>query len=125
MEIKVKIIGPVTYLAEMFRNCHSLIYVKFINFDTSNVSDMHRLFDDCNNLTEILGIDTFDTSNVINISFLFSGCKSLINLPKTLNWDTSNVIKMNSVFLGCESLKAIPDISKWNIKSKTFYFNYQ
>ena len=117
IEIKVKIIEPFTDMSEMFCKCISLISVKFINCDTSNVKFMERLFAGCTNLKEIFGIDGFNMSEVEDINNLFSGCTSLINLPKTLYWDTSKVEKINNLFSGCESLTEIPDISKWNTKN--------
>ena len=75
-----------------FENCINLYSIDFTNFDTSNFTDMDRMFNLCKELKEIKGINKFNTSKVTNMRAMFQQCNNLINLD--LNFDTSNVIDM-------------------------------
>ena len=69
------------------------------------------------NLTTITGIDKFNTSNVTNMERLFWNCYKLtsLNLSK---WNTSKVTSMGSMFNGCEKLTSL-NISKWDTSNVT------
>ena len=84
----------------MFQFCYELQDLDLSNFDTSNVTNMSFMFNKCNKLKEIKGIDKFNTSKVINMESLFQLCGELQDLDVT-NFDTSNVIDMNALFAGC------------------------
>ena len=77
----------------------------FKDVDTSNVTDMNRMFNGCNALTS-LDVSGWNTSNVINMDYMFYNCSSITSLDFS-GWDTSNVTNMNSIFSGCSSLKTI------------------
>ena len=62
-----------TNMSGMFQNCIKLINLD-LNFDTSNVRDMSYMFNECNELKEINGINKFNTSKVTNMISLFSDC---------------------------------------------------
>ena len=79
----------------MFQECKKLKYLE-LNFDTSNVTNMGLMFNKCNELMEIKGIDKFNTSKVTNMNAMFNFCNKLINL--NLNFDTSNVSNMAWMF---------------------------
>lgn len=66
------------------------------NLDTSLVTDMSWLFDDCKKI-ESLDLHTFNTSNVKNMAGMFSGCLSLKELDLS-SFDTSNVENMDNMF---------------------------
>jgi surface protein len=86
--------------------------------DTSNVTHMNNMFEDCFSLTSI---PLFNTSKVIDLSFMFFGCSSLKNIPQ---FDiTDNIINLSCMFFGCSSLKNIPqfDITD-NIIDLTYMF---
>ena len=97
----------------MFRKCKELEYLNLSNFDTSNVENMEGMFNECNKLKEIKGIDNFNTSNVTNMSGMFQECNELehINLS---NFDTSNVENMKGMFTACQKLKEIQGINSFN-----------
>ena len=59
------------------------------NFNTSNVTDMRYMFNNCKNLVE-LDLSNFDTSNVIDMQGMFHGCSSLTKLD-IRNFDFSKV----------------------------------
>ena len=88
--------------SEMFRpdgNGSSINEIDFSGADTSEVTDMRRMFWGCNNLT-YLDLSRFDTSNVTDMSGMFDGCHSLTSLNLS-NFDTSNVTSMQSMFQDC------------------------
>ena len=86
----------------MFRpdgNGSSINEIDLSGADTSEVTDMRRMFWGCNNLT-YLDLSRFDTSNVTDMSGMFDGCHSLTSLNLS-NFDTSNVTSMQSMFQDC------------------------
>ena len=80
-------------------------------FDTSNVTDMGYMFNDCSLLTS-LDLSNFNTSNVTNTSFMFGYCSSLTSLDLS-NFDTSSLTPPYDVsyiwfmFSGCDKLSTI------------------
>lgn len=69
----------VTDMNRMFYNCENLITLDLSNFNTSNVTDMFSMFKLCKNLISI-DISSFDTSNITNMIAMFGGCSSLIKV---------------------------------------------
>jgi surface protein len=68
--------------------------------DTSSVTNMGSMFNNCSSLT---AIPLLDTSSVKSMSSMFYGCYSLTAIPLL---DTSRVTNMGSMFYGCYSLTA-------------------
>lgn len=66
--------------------------------DTSNVTRMSYMFQNCTALTEI---PLLDTSNVTDMYNMFQNCTALTTVPQL---DTSNVTSMNNAFKNCTSL---------------------
>lgn len=102
----------------LFKGFKALTTVKFNdNFDTSNVTTMVSMFQDCNHLTN-LDVSNFDTSKVTSMSNMFSNCKSLtyLNVEK---WNVSKVTNMGGLFQGCDSLISL-DVSNWNTSNVTY-----
>ena len=87
-----------------------------ILLDTSAVTDMSGMFENCSNLTTI---PLLDTNNVTNMGSMFSGCTNLTEIPQL---DTSNVTEMNQMFYGCNNLTEVPllDTSKVTSFHQTF-----
>ena len=149
VEVKLIQIKPLTDMSHMFYSeDNDPIYLTEItsitNWDTSNVTDMSNLFNNCTLLKTIHDISNFDTSNLINISNLFYNCisltsiddiskwkldkvtnmsnmffncKNIISLSDISNWNTKGVTDMRGLFCNCSSLKSLPDISKWNTEN--------
>ena len=104
--------------------------------DTSNVTDMERMFQNCNKLTTIPLLDTskvtnmkhmfttsglttmpqLDTSNVASMEYMFYNCLKLTTIP-TL--DTSNATNMQGMFANCSSLTSVGQLDG----SKCTYFD--
>ena len=58
----------------MFQECNELIYLDLSNFNTSNVTNMSYMFNECHKLKEIKGINKFDTNNVKDMNSMFQEC---------------------------------------------------
>ena len=113
-KIKIEINYPILDCEKMFHLCENITEINFIEFNTSNVFNMHSMFRDCNSLTKV-NVDNFDTSNVTNMSCMFYNCYSL----KTLNlskFKIDNVSDMSAMFYMCLSLTGLDfDLKKKNI----------
>ena len=82
----------------MFEDCTSLTELKFgPNFNTSKVTNMNALFMANYKLTS-LDLSTFDTSNVTTMIGMFDDCRKLKTIYIGSNWNTSNVIYSNYMF---------------------------
>jgi surface protein len=91
-------IGLLGSCSSMFQNIQipSQVQNDMANWNTSNVTNMSRMFFNCNNLSQSL---TFNCNRVTNMSSMFSNCR---NFNKTLNLtNTSNVTNMSFMFDGC------------------------
>lgn len=86
--------------------------------DTSNVTDMSRMFSAC---SPLVAIPMLDTSNVTNMQAMFNNCNSLTSIPML---DTSNVTDMGSMFNYCNSLTSIPLLDTSNVKNMSGMFGY-
>ena len=98
----------------MFKELSNIIYVDLSNFDTSQVTNMHSMFESCVNLEEIV-FGNINTSSVNNMERLFRECKKLSSIDLS-KFDTSSVTDMSCIFSYCESLKTI-DASSFNTEN--------
>ena len=96
----------------MFQKCIEFQYLDLTSFKTFNVTDMSFMFNKCNKLKEIKGIDTLTTSKVNNMLAMFQLCKQLISLNLT-SFDTFQVTDMFCMFNECWKLKEIKGIEKF------------
>lgn len=101
----------VTSMVDMFNDCGKLTNLDISGWDTGKVTSMNSMFYNCSKLTS-LNVGDWDTSKVTSMIYMFSGCSKLTNL-NIRNWDTENVTGMNSMFYGCSKLTSL-DISGWN-----------
>lgn len=88
----------VTNMRKLFRTCSSLTTVPL--FDTSSVTNMNNMFTLC---YELSSVPLFDTSNVTNMGSMFYGCRSLSSV---LLFDTSKATNMNSMFYHCYNVES-------------------
>lgn len=87
------------------------------DFDTSNVTDMNRMFYQSEKITSI-DLSSFNTSNVTNMAEMFYK----VNLIQTLDlssFNTSNVQTMTSMFAYTGQLNTIYVGSSWSTSSVT------
>ena len=104
-----------TNMYRMFYWCSNLITVP--NFDTSNATNMRWMFHNCSNLTTV---PNFDTSNVTSMGWMFGSCLNLTTVP---NFNTSNVTDMSGMFSFCNNLTTIPNFNTSNVTDMCYMFN--
>ena len=93
------------YLDYLFDSIKSIIEIDLSNFDSSKVSSMKGMFNDCTNLKAI-NFNNFNTSLVNDMSLMFSNCESLVSLNLS-NFDTSKVTTMEQMFYNCLLLTSL------------------
>ena len=106
----------VTSMRYMFQNCSGLTSLDLSTFDTSSVTNMSDMFSYCDGLTS-LDLSNFDTSKVTDMSQMFCRCSGLTSLDLS-NFDTSNVTNMNGMFEGCTDLTLLK-VSSFDTSSVT------
>ena len=100
-----------------FNNFIEVVTIDLSALDTSNTTDMGRMFFGCSKLEKV-NLSSFDTSKVTNMAEMFSGCYRLTELTLS-NFDTSNVEYMSKMFYGCNALTTINVSDKWVVGSST------
>ena len=113
-----------TNTSSMFHMCGVLNNLDISGFNTSKVTNMSQMFESCQALSSIKGLDNLDTSNVTNMYRMFSSCNALPELNLS-NWDVSNVTNMSWLFAHCDSVKKI-DVSMWDrskVSDVSYMFN--
>ena len=105
-------------MSGMFQLCENLEYLDLSNFDTSKVTNMRFMFNECNKLKEIKGLNKLNTSNVCDMNLMFQLCISLEYLDLS-NFDTSKTKSMSWIFNKCYNLKEIKGINNFNTSKVT------
>lgn len=82
-----------------------LTKIDLSGWDTSDVTDMSFMFDDCSYVTD-LNISSFDTSSVNSMRCMFEGVSSLKELDLR-HFNTSNVTDMFRMFSGDRRLQSL------------------
>ena len=100
----------------MFQECNELEYLDLSNFNTSKVTTMEAMFNQCRKLKEIKGINNFNTNNVTNMRVMFQECNELEYLDLS-NFNTSNVIDMRAMFRNCYKLSYL-NLESFTINDK-------
>ena len=104
----------ITDMGWMFNECHKLKEIKGINnYDTNKVTKMNSIFQGCNEL-EYLDLSNFNTWNVTDMEGMFNECHKLKEIKGINNFKTNKVTKMNGMFQGCNELEYL-DLSNFNI----------
>ena len=86
--------------------------------DTSSVTDMTKMFQNCYSLT---AIPQLDTSNVMYMNNTFENCYSLTCIPIL---DMQKIISATSTFKYCCSLRKVPQLNMPNIAGISGTFSY-
>ena len=107
--------SAVTNMSRMFGQCNKLTTLDLSNFNTSLVTNMRAMFQNCRNLT-MLDLSSFDTSAVTNMSNMFFYCINLTTLDLS-SFDTSAVTDMSNMFYNC--VLTTLDLSSFNTSSVT------
>lgn len=108
--------STVTIMQRMFQNCIRLTTVPLYN--TSKVKDMLQMFSNCPSLQTV---PSFNTSNVTIMSQMFSNCSLLKIVPEM---DTSKVNNFQGMFDRCTSLTTIEGISFKSFSASTMNHQY-
>ena len=98
----------VTNMERLFSGCRSLKSIPAMN--TQNVTNMRLMFNGC---VKLSSVPALDTSNATNMGYMFGNCESLTTVP-LLN--TSNVTDMSDMFVNCYSLVEIPTLDTSKVK---------
>lgn len=109
----------------LFANLANLKAIEGLNLlDTSEVIDMHSMFDSDRALAT-LDVNSFDMSKVVNIGNMFA--RTGITTLNVSSWDTSNVTNMGGVFVDTPLLTILNGINNWNtskVVNMASMFNY-
>ena len=100
--IKLKFKCNLIDCSYMFAGCKNIKNIKFIRFNTKNVTNMKYIFYKCEKLKNI-NLFSFETKKVIDLSYMFYQCSNLINLDLS-SFDTQNVTDMSFIFFNCWKL---------------------
>lgn len=106
----------VTDMSGMFEDCCQLTNLDLSHFNTENVTDMSGMFMSCYNLSKV-NLSSFNTKNVIYMFGMFSYNLKLKELDLS-NFETPNLRDIDSMFNHCISLTSL-DISRLIIKQDT------
>ncbi len=87
-----------TNMAWMFSSC-TFSRLDLSTFDTSSVTDMDNMFEDCQSLEE-LDLSGFDTSNVQNMGRMFFMCYALKELDLS-GFETPGLLSADMMFYDC------------------------
>ena len=106
----------VTDVSHLYDDCNLLVRVPMMNF--SNVKTMEYTFNYCYKLGSI---PQFDTSNVTNFYNCFNYCSSLVTIPEL---NTSKATNVDGMFGNCASLMSIPLLDFENVTSASNMFGW-
>lgn len=106
--------SQVTDMDRMFFRCKNLESLDLTGFDTSHVTTMRGMFAHCEKLAQV-DLSGLDTSQVVRMSCMFEGCKSLEILDLS-GLDASNVRWTKAMFRGCTKLKQWTVSDTWPVR---------
>ena len=107
--------SKVTNMSYMFQQCYSLVAIP--QLDTANVTNMSYMFYYCYSL---VSVPLLDTSKVTNMSYMFYNCCSLVSVPLL---DTSKVTNMSYMFYYCYSLVSVPLLDTSKVANMSYMFH--
>ena len=89
--------------------------IDFSNFNTSEVTNMTSMFQDCTGLTN-LDVSKLNTSSLKFMGRMFKGCSALTSINVS-NFDTTNVTIAIQLFRDCTSLEQV-DLSNFVLSGR-------
>lgn len=75
---------------QLFKYYPEATTIEFVNVDTSGVENMESMFEECEKLTTIVGLNQFDTKKVYNMEKFFKNCSALVEVDLS-SFDTSSI----------------------------------
>ena len=118
---RAKYMSLFSALEETAKNKNFSYSIEIIDANTTEVTDMSGMFNECRKLTEIKGLENWETKNVTDMSAMFYGCYNLKSLSGISKWNTGKVTNMSGMFFGCSSLKELPDKFKERRHEEVLY----
>lgn len=106
----------VTDVSFLFQNCSRLAKIPMMNF--SSVSNMRSAFHSC---VSLISVPQLDTSNVTDFYSCFYQCYTLVSIPQL---NTSKANNVGLMFNGCTSLMSIPLLDFGNVNNISNMFGY-
>lgn len=110
------VMDNVTDMSRMFNDCNSLDSLYLGSFKTDYVTDMSGMFNGCYKLRSLY-LRSFKTGNVTDMSSMFADCLRLTSLDLS-SFNTSNVTDMNHMFHSMASLESI-DLKEFDTRKVT------
>ena len=111
----------VTDMRALFEDCIKLTKLDVSSFNTSKVTDMKGMFagydGNIMSLDEIKGLENFDTRQVKDMSYMFYNCANLTEINVS-SFDTSNVELIEAMFRNCSVVKTL-DVGHFNLSKVT------
>ena len=111
-------VSKIETLEELFSNFKNVVTIDITGWETSKVTSMYRMFNDCYELEHIIGLEDLDVSSVENMSYLFWNNTKLTTLDLS-KWNTHNVYSMAAMFYSCIRLKEIAGIENFDLSKTT------
>ena len=110
----------------LFNGFSSLKQIEFVSFETTQVTNIREMFQDCNEL-EFLDLSKFNTGKIIEMDYTFYRCNKLKEIKGINNFNTSNVTNMQEMFMEWKELENLDltNFSKYENKSKKIYYKYE
>ena len=108
-------VSKVTTMGHMFGDCAQLVDLNLYGWDTSSLVCLDAFLNDCNALVTV-NVSTFKTHNVKDFSQVFDACDSLTEIIGLENWDTSSGLVFEEMFNACPVLKEL-DLSSFNTRN--------
>ena len=105
-----------TDMSRMYEKCSSLVSIHIPEINTKKVTNANSMFKGCSRLEEI-DASNFNTAKITDMGEMFSGCSSLVELDIN-GFDTSNVTNMENMFTLCYSLEGL-DVSGFDTSKVT------
>ncbi len=112
--------SSITNMSKMFNNCTNLESINISGLDTSSVTDMSRMFAGCSQLNTI-DLSGLNLGAVTNMNNMFNGCSQLTGLDLN-GLNLSAVTDMGNMFKGCSQLIAL-DLSSLNLSTVRYMPN--
>ena len=111
-------VSAVTDFSSLFTGIGGAIFHENLNeWETSNVTDMTRMFYNCTNVSVL--INEWTTSNVTSLNNAFYSCYYFID--DLSGWDVGNVTDMDSTFMYALSFNG--NIEGWEVGKVTTMYN--
>ena len=81
---------------------------------------MEVMFEGCEKLVELKGINRWNVENVVSMGYMFYNCLKLVYLPEIEEWNPINLKKCYQMFYRCKSLpiSEASKIEKWKNVNK-------